>query len=362
MKSSMKSARILLSVLSLSALSSSATAAVFPGATWETASPAESKLDPQKLERARDYALTGGGSGMIIHRGKVVMAWGDLKQRYDLKSTTKSFGTAALGLAIKDQKLQLDDKARQHHPALGLPPESNETTGWLPDITILHLASQTAGFEKPGGYTKLLFPPGTKWDYSDSGPNWLAECITLQYRQDLDELMFERVFTPIGIKRPDLVWRKNQYRPHTIEDIPRREFGAGIHANVDAMARFGYLWLRGGEWNGEEILPRAFVRMAPRPVPAVTRLAVVNAREYGNASHHYGLLWWNNADGSLEKVPKDAYWSWGLYDSLIVVIPSLDLVVARAGKSWQRQKDPVHYEVLKPFFEPIAAALEPVRP
>ena len=38
-----------------------------------------------------------------------------------------------------------------------------------------HLATQTAGFEKPGGYTKLIFEPGTKWFYSDGGPNWLAE-------------------------------------------------------------------------------------------------------------------------------------------------------------------------------------------
>ena len=40
------------------------------------------------------------------------------------------------------------------------------------------------------------------------------------------------------IARSDLVWRKNQYRPELIENIKRREFGAGISANVQAMARF----------------------------------------------------------------------------------------------------------------------------
>ncbi|HEX5102886.1 MAG TPA: hypothetical protein VFV87_03695, partial [Pirellulaceae bacterium] len=44
----------------------------------------------------------------------------------------------------------------------------------------------------------------------------------------------------------------------------------------------------------------------------------------------------------------------GLYDSLIVVIPSLDIVVARAGQSWKREKDAEHYEVLRPFLTPIA--------
>lgn len=92
-------------------------------------------------------------------------------------------------------------------------------------------------------------------------------------------------------------------------------------------------------------------------MPAVVGLPVVNPKDYGNASDHYGLLWWNNADGTLKDVPRDAYWSWGLYDSLIVVIPSLDIVVARAGQSWKRNSED-HYEVLQPFLGPIVAAVE----
>ena len=57
-------------------------------------------------------------------------------------------------------------------------------------------------------------------------------------------------------------------------------------------------------------------------------------------------------------VPRDAYWSWGLYDSLIVVFPGLDLVVTRAGSSWQRKGWGGHYDVLVPFLEPIASAVE----
>jgi CubicO group peptidase (beta-lactamase class C family) len=285
-----------------------------------------------------------------------VFSWGDPKRLYDLKSTTKSFGAAALGLAIKDGKLRLSDKARSHHPTLGLPPEVNASTGWLDEITILSLASQTAGFDKPGGYVPLLFKPGTEWSYSDSGPNWLAECITLACGRDVDELMFERIFTPLGIGRTDLEWRKNQYRPDLIEGIKRREFGSGITANVDAMARFGLLWLRGGEWNGAQILERDFVDKARTTIPGVPGVPVRKPEEYGHAANHYGLLWWNNADETIEGLPVDTYWTWGLYDSLIVVVPTLDIVVARAGQSWKRTEGADHYEVLKPFLVPIAAA------
>lgn len=334
----------------------SADAAEFPGEQWTKSTPAEAGLVEAKLHEARDYALTGGGSGYITRGGKLVLAWGDLAQRYDIKSSTKSFGAAALGLAIKDGKMRLDDKARRHHPTLGTPPEENASTGWLDDVTILHLASQTAGFDKPGGFSRQLFKPGTQWDYSDSGPNWLAECITLAYRRDVDELMFERIFTPLGIRRSDLVWRKHSYRPDLIDGIKRREFGAGISANVDAMARFGLLWLRGGEWNGTQILPREYVNQVRTTVPGVPGLRVRVPENYGNAANHYGLLLWNNADETIEGLPLDTYWTWGLYDSLIVVMPTLDIVVARVGQSWKRAKGDGHYEVLKPFLLPIVAA------
>jgi CubicO group peptidase (beta-lactamase class C family) len=328
---------------------------VWPLADWQTVEAQDVGLDKAGLERARDYALTGGGSGYITRGGKLVMAWGDAKKRYDLKSTTKSFGATALGVAVLDRKIALTDKVTQHHPTFGTPPESNASTGWIDQITILHLASQTAGFEKPGGYEKLIFEPGTKWAYSDSGPNWLAECVTLAYQQDVDSLMFDRIFAPLGITRNDLVWRNNSYRPKEINAIPRREFGSGISANVDAMARFGLLYLRGGEWDGKRLLPEDFVELAGTTIPAVVGLPEVDAQNYGNASDHYGLLWWNNADGTLQDVPRDAYWTWGLYDSLIVVIPSLDIVVARAGQSWKRDAGG-HYDVLKPFLQPIVDA------
>ncbi|HUF63260.1 MAG TPA: serine hydrolase [Verrucomicrobiales bacterium] len=327
-----------------------------PGERWSTATPAEAGLDEKQLARARDYALTGNGSGCIVRGGKLVMSWGDLKRRYDLKSTTKSFGSAALGLAIADGKVRLNDRAATHHPNFGIPLESNARTGWLDKITIAQLASQTAGWDKNGGYVELLFEPGTEWAYSDSGPNWLAECITLACRRDLNELMFERLFTPLGVRPADLVWRKNSYRPEQISGIMRREFGSGISANVDAMARFGLLWLRGGDWNGAQLLPGDFIRLASQTIPGGEALPVRKPEEYGKASHHYGLLWWNNADGAIESVPRDAYWSWGLHDSLIVVMPSLDLLVARAGKGWKREPDADHYKVLEPFLQPVAAA------
>lgn len=341
--------------------STNAQEVLWPSPDWADADPAKLNLNPSQLQQAARYALTAGGSGMIIYRGQVIQRWGDQKQRYDIKSATKSFGATMLGVAIRDGRMKLGDTARQYHPTLGLPPTSNEKTGWLGDITLFHLATQTAGFAKRGGYEKLLFKPGTQWHYSDGGPNWLAECITLLYRRDIEDIMFERVFTPMGVTRDDLRWRRNQYREHEIDGVPRREFGAGIHCNVEALSRLGYLYLRNGRWKSQQILSEEFVRTVSQPPDVLVGLPEWDPESHANASDHYSLLWWNNADRTLADVPSDAYWAWGLYDSLVVVIPSLDIVVVRGGargKELPRKEGQNHYAVLKPLLGPIAAAVK----
>src|SRR5690606_14104516 len=134
-------------------------------------------------------------AGMIVRHGRLVHSWGDIDRRFDMKSTTKSFGSIALGLAIDRGMLSLADAAQTHYPEVGANPPSNAATGWLGDITILQLATHTAGFIKTGGYTApppadpstqtLIYQPGTTWFYSDGGLNWLAELLTAVYNQDL---------------------------------------------------------------------------------------------------------------------------------------------------------------------------------
>jgi len=333
-----------------------AAAQPWPTNGWEVATPAEMGMDQSALEQARDYALTGGGAGYITRGGKLVMSWGDPVLRYGLKSASKSVGVTALGLALKDGLVSMTLPAKLYLPDLGIPPDSNATTGWLDMITVLQLATHTAGFEKQGGYGDLIFAPGSTWSYSDGGANWLADVLTVTYGQDLKTVLFDRVFTPLGIAPSDITWRNNAVRSDTIDGIKRREFASGISANVDAMAKIGYLYLRGGVWDTEQIIPKSFVDEASTSVPAVAGLPVNLAYTYFNASDHYGLLWWNNADGTLPNVPTDAFWAWGLGEKLIVVIPSLDIVAVRAGNAWQPNFSG-DYSVLDPFITPIAMSI-----
>jgi len=179
--------------------------------------------------------------------------------------------------------------------------------------------------------------------------------LTTIYVRDLHDLLFERVFTPMGLDSSDLRWRNNLYRSHTLGGVARREFGSGITANVDAMARIGYLYLNGGEWEGAQLLPSSFVAQVVASPLAIRGLPVHLPDDYPGASDHYGLLWWNNADASIAGVPTDAFWSWGLRESLIVVMPSLGLVAARAGSGWRSGWDG-DYAVITPFLQALAGS------
>jgi CubicO group peptidase (beta-lactamase class C family)/lysophospholipase L1-like esterase len=331
----------------------------YPGSAWITALPADMEMDQSLLEQARDYALTTGGAGMITRHGRQVFSWGDTTATYDVKSVTKSIGSMMLGLAVKDNLVDLADLAQSHYPAIGANPATNVDTGWLGQITIRDLVTHTAGFDKPSDYTDILYQPGTTWAYSDGGVNWLADTLTVVNQGDLFPILRSRILDPLGVPPEQLDWTESRHRDLLVEGFPRREFNSSIFLSADAMTRLGYLALRNGVWNEEVIIPPAFVDQMRKTVPGVIGLPVSNDLDskYNAAPNHYGISWWNNADGSLPNVPNDAFWAWGLGDHLILVIPSLDIVAARTGSSWSGSRTPSYYAVLAPFFDPIVQSV-----
>ncbi|HEY0940358.1 MAG TPA: serine hydrolase [Steroidobacter sp.] len=362
------------------------------------AAAADVGMDQALLVQAATYASTSGtvnpadNAGMIVRHGRIVHSWGEIDQRYDMKSTTKSIGGIALGLAIDRGLLAVGDAAQTRLPTIGAIPASNAGTGWLGDITVLQLATHTAGFAKTGAYTlpppndanpTLIYQPGTTWFYSDGGLNWLSETLTAVFNQDLSEVLRTDVWSVLGLNSTtgpagggstsDIHWRDNAFRPQG-DTIPHnRELASGIFANANAMARVGLLFLRKGMWaNDQRVLSEAFVQLVSTPPEANAALSNPDEANFPGATTNYGVLWWTNATGLLPNVPRDAFWAWGLGDSLIVVIPSLDIVAVRAGP----QADPLtqetptervwndtdwngDYAVLAPFLDPIVQSVTP---
>src|SRR4051794_19614034 len=97
-------------------MSRAANAATFPApGVWPSDSPASVGLNVTKLMEAQAYAQQfGGGAGCVIRNGKLVHSWGSLSQLYYVQSATKSFGSALLGFAVDDGKVNVTAPAQSY--------------------------------------------------------------------------------------------------------------------------------------------------------------------------------------------------------------------------------------------------------
>ena len=274
--------------------------------------------------------------------------------RFDIWSGTKSFTGTAWGLLLDDSAqgrlpaghcIDLDTPAYQFIPE-GFPLTDNRKEL----ITIRHLLTMTSGipgaslhvvgiptstgcgpFEHalgfcPNRYGKwvnhLAVVPGTRWDYSDPAIAHLALAFFHTTGREISDYMRERVFDPIGIENAswDVQGGSGFIGYHT-------NAHTGIHITARDLARFGYLMLRNGTWNGRQLIPKWWIDLATKSSQDLVPT--------------YGYLWWVNTNGAYwPGLPADMYALNGYNSNRCYIIPSLDLVVVRIGSGppyWKEQ-------------------------
>ena len=202
---------------------------------------------------------------MIVRHGQLVHFWGDIDERLEVKSVTKSMGGIVLGLALDENKVALDDKGVTYMPTFGTPPAGNATKAQT--ITLAQLATHTSGFEKEDGELRALRPhqvtPGTAWTYSDAGLNWLADVLTTVYQQDLRALAQRSVCGRAGPEQ-----RRHEYRRRPLAHqcsasaharrrhsaVPRARVRHQCQRECDGARRPAVP--AQGHWNGTRVLTR----------------------------------------------------------------------------------------------------------
>lgn len=278
------------------------------GFTWQFDTAESQGMSSSALGAVQAYSdALGPDTGLMVMRNDVVVlehytGSKDPDDVFTVRSLTKSFGAGLLVKALDDGAVTLAEQGCSR-----------------PDVTVHHLASMTSGMKKDSGETcdnPFWFEPGEDFAYSDGSANAVADKLRESYGADLLPLMTSAIMDPIGVE--DWNWTDQR-------------FSSGLKISIRGMVRYGRLWLRGGDWDGVQVLSTSGVTLATTPT---------NPSLKGD----YGYLWWVNGETEPyeqlgyvltplfpEDAPADAFFAAGCTSSYILVVPSLGLVAARSG-------------------------------
>jgi CubicO group peptidase (beta-lactamase class C family) len=236
-----------------------------------------------------------------------------------LYSLTKSFTSVAVGLAVADGRLALDDRVVDVLPE-HVPADLSATAGRL---TVHHLLSMTTGhrtdslddawrlepFDLVKGFLRvpLAEPPGTRHAYNNPTTFVLARMVERATGRTLPDLLADRLFGPMGIRHVE--WDRV---------ASGATFGfTGLHLTTEAVAAFGVLLLREGRWGDRQLVPREWVRLATRR--HIETLPDEDGSRTVDWLQGYGYQFWMSQHG---------YRADGAFGQFCLVLPDRDLVVA----------------------------------
>ncbi len=299
-----------------------------------------SSADVLAFVKAADEKIEGMHSLMIVRRGHVVAeGWWtpyDPQSRHQLYSLTKSFTSTAVGLAIADGKLSLDDSVLSLFPddAPANPSDS------LKAMRVRDLLSMSTGHHDEPRFRgedhwvraflshPVAHKPGTFFLYNTPSSNTLAAIVQKAVGTGLVEYLKPRLFDPLGIEDPQ--WSVNP------QGVPTGGFGMSIR--TEAIARFGQLYLQKGEWQGRQLVPAAWVEAA------TSRQVSNGSNPRSDWEQGYGYQFW--------RCRNDAYRGDGAFGQFCVVLPKQETVVAITSgvKSMQAVLD-VLWEKLLPALQ-----------
>ena len=328
-----------------------------PAGAWARKSATELGLDPVKLDEAIAFAksretnraidfsdqektfgtLLGSmptkrarTNGLVIYKGFVAAEFGDTTWVDPTYSVAKSMLSSVAAVAVRDGRIKSLDAPvgdaikdggydSPHNAAITWRMHLQQESEW--EGTIWGKAHDFVGAEAFGDgerKPRAIEAPGTRYEYNDVRINRFALSLLRAFNKAVPEIFRDEIMDPIGASN---AWKWVPYHNSYVTIDGRRtasvsggsRWGGGVWINSWDMARFGYLWLRGGMWGDRQILPSAYVKAAIAP-----------------SAHgpDYGYLWWLNTQGkNFPGLPATVYGARGAGSNAILISPDHDLVI-----------------------------------
>jgi len=300
----------------------------WPTDQWRTSTPEEQGIDSARLAdmlasiREQKLAID---SVLVTRHGYIVaevyMPPNQPDAVHRLYSCTKSVISALVGIAIAEGDLE-----GVSQPVLDLFPDRTikNLDANKRALTLESLLTMSAGLDWPDADMGMTYQmasrrdwvqfvldrptvalPGTTFVYNNGLPHMLSAI--LQQVTGMPTLTFaqQKLFDPLGITPEAYLWET--------DPLGIANGSWGLWMTSRDMAKFGYLFLNKGQWDGQQVVPADWVDLSTQSHIAVD-----------DEGHGYGYLWW--------VYPEQGYYAaQGLAGQYIFVIPGADMVVVFTG-------------------------------
>ncbi len=263
-----------------------------------------------------DRQIDTMNSFMLIRHGVVVAeGWWtpyDASTPHILYSLSKSFTSTAVGLAIAEGKMSLDDGVLKFFPGEApAEPSPNLKAMRVRDLLRMATGNQTEApiLDTDASWTRTFlahpvpFKPGTHFLYNSPASYMLSAIVQKVTGMTVLDYLKPRLFEPLGIANPE--WSANE------QGISAGAYGLSLR--TEDIARFGQLYLQKGKWNGKQLVPSEWIEEA-------------TARQTSNGSspnsdwdQGYGYQFWRSRYNS--------YRGDGAFGQYCLIIPEFDAVV-----------------------------------
>lgn len=270
-------------------------------------------------ERARELRLL---NLRVWKEGALVLSKDyDSEMRRNQYSASKSFTSAAVGIALGEGLLSLEERLVDAFPK-DVPECAGEN---LQKATVRDLL--TMGLGQGKGYLMgeqrpflqeedwvryalslpFEYAPGEKFVYNNVGPYLAGVLVQRRSGCDLVSYLTPRLFAPMGIQRP------------TWETDPQGfTFGAGgLFLCVTELLKFGRLLLQKGRWDGRQLVPETYLKEAAK-------------KQIENGEQGYGYLFWRGE--------RDSFRADGKYGQYALVFPEEDAVICTNAELLDQRK------------------------
>lgn len=322
-------------VLLLCAARAVPAAGVFPAAQWATPSVAEpSHWSEAKLKVADAFAASiKSDAYLVIDKGVLVHAYGDIDKPMNLASVRKSVQSVLYGIHVGRGEIDLDQTLGQ----LGIG-DKDGLSDTERTATVRQLLQLRSGVYHPAAYetaqAKAERPargshaPGEFWYYN----NWDANVLGTIFERRTGRSVFEALRTDLA---EPLQFQDFRYPQDTESRLERSsEHPAQVmHLSARDLARIGLLMARDGMWHDKRIVPAGWVTESTTSYTTV-----------GPGWSGYGYLWWVPLKGFpfWQRGPNQLLLAVGAGGQFMMVDRKRDLVVVHRvdnSKGWFQRSE-----------------------